>query len=56
MVCSLFVALVVKTPNSSDVLSEARQINAEKNDGQNWWEADAAEGTEEGETLIIPQN
>lgn len=56
MVCSLLVAFVVKSPNSSDVLSEARQMNAENSDGQNWWEGDAAPGNGEGESLIIPQD
>ncbi|OQY33070.1 MAG: preprotein translocase subunit SecG [Spirochaetaceae bacterium 4572_59] len=56
MVCSLLVAFVVKSPNSSDVLSEARQMNAENRNGQNWWQVDTAPGSGEGESLIIPQD
>jgi len=55
IVSALLVALVVKTPNSSNVISEARKINAEKNAGD-WWNEDVQSGTEEGNTLIIPQN
>ncbi|QEN07699.1 preprotein translocase subunit SecG [Oceanispirochaeta crateris] len=55
MVSSLLVALVVKTPNSSDVLSEARKINAESSIGD-WWEGDVQTGTEEGNALVIPEN
>ncbi len=56
MVCTLLVALVVKSPNSSDVLSEARQISAENSNGQEWWNQDVAEEATEGETLVIPQD
>jgi len=57
MVCALLVALVVKSPNSSGVLSESRQMNAENSNGQNWWDANSAGGTTtEGDSLIIPQD
>ena len=56
IVCSLLVALVIKSPNSSDVLSEARQISAENNGDQEWWNEDVASDGVEGETLEIPQN
>ena len=56
MVSSLLVALVVKSPNSSDVLSEARKMNAESSNGE-WWDADAqADGENEGSNLIIPKD
>ena len=55
MVSSLLVAVVVKSPNSSDVLSEARKMNADNNSGE-WWDADVQSGTEEGSELIIPQD
>jgi len=55
MISSLLVALVVKSPNSSDVLSEARKIKAENNSGD-WWEQDVQQGNEEGDALIIPEN
>ena len=54
MVSSLLVAVVVKSPNSSDVIGEARKVNAENSTGD-WWEADVQEGIE-GEALIIPEN
>jgi len=56
MACSLLVAIIVKTPNSSDVLGEARRINAENSAGQDWWDADVSEGAEEGSTLVIPED
>ena len=56
MVCSLLVALAIKTPNSSDVLSEARKMNAENSNGQNWWETNVADEVNEGEALVIPQD
>ncbi|MDC7241338.1 MAG: preprotein translocase subunit SecG [Spirochaetales bacterium] len=54
MVSALLVAVVVKTPNSSDVIGEARKMSAEQSDG-NWWEADVQEASE-GDALIIPEN
>jgi len=54
MVSSLLVAVVVRSPNSSDVIGEARKINAENSTG-NWWDADIEEGNE-GEDLVIPEN
>lgn len=54
MVSSLLVAVVVKSPNSSDVIGEARKANAENSIGE-WWEADLQEGSE-GDALVIPEN
>jgi len=55
MVSALLVALVVKTPNSSNVISEARKISAENSTGE-WWNDEVQNGTGEGDSLIIPQN
>lgn len=54
MVSSLLVALVVKSPNSSDVVSEARKLNAENGSGD-WWDEDVQEGNGEGDALVIPE-
>lgn len=56
MVGSLVVAFIVKSPDASNVRGEARRMSAEEQNGQDWWEAEAAVDTAEGETLIIPQN
>jgi len=55
MITALLVALVVKTPNSSNVISEARKISSEKTTGD-WWNQDVQTGTDEGKSLVIPQN
>ncbi len=55
MVSALLVAVVVKRPNSSDVIGEARKLNAEKN-GEAWWDAEARDTGNEGDKLILPES